>query len=49
MTPDSFTRYYNGDMQTQRFVNSAKFNEGLDQAMFDPNSSYTPIRQPKKH
>jgi hypothetical protein len=49
MTPDSFTRYYNGDMQTQRFVNSVHFNQGLDQAMFDPNSSYVPIKQAKKH
>jgi hypothetical protein len=49
MTPDSFTRYYNGDMQTQRFVNSVHFNQGLDQAMFDPNSSYAPIKQAKKH
>jgi hypothetical protein len=49
MSPDSFTRYYNGDMQTQRFVNSAKFNQGLDETMFDPNSHYAPIKQTKKH
>src|SRR5580704_10348200 len=49
MTPDSFTRYYNGDMQTQRFVNSVHFNQGLDETMFDPNSGYSPIKQPKKH
>ena len=49
MSPDSFTRYYNGDMQTQRFVNSVKFNQGLDEAMFDPNSGYAPVKQAKKH
>ncbi len=42
MTPWGFTRYYNGDMQTQRFVNSVRLNQGLNQAMFDPNSGYDP-------
>jgi|SRR5580698_7606335 hypothetical protein len=49
MTPDSFTRYFNGDMQTERFVSSVHFNQGLDETMFDPNSGYSPIKQPKKH
>jgi hypothetical protein len=48
MTPYSFTRYYNGDMQTQRFVNSVQFNQGLNQAMFDPNSGYNPIKAEAK-
>ena len=38
MTPYGFTRYYNGDMQTQRFVFTTSYNEALDPAMFDPNS-----------
>ncbi len=49
MTPYNFTRYYNGDMQTQRFINSVQFNEGLDPAMFDPNSGYDPNKVVKKH
>ncbi|HWY21161.1 MAG TPA: hypothetical protein VNX26_08075 [Candidatus Acidoferrum sp.] len=42
MTPWGFTRYFNGDMQTQRFVSAVHINQGLDQAMFDPNSGYDP-------
>jgi hypothetical protein len=49
MTPYGFTRYYNGDMQTQRFVNAVHYNEELDQTMFDPNSSYDPNKLVKKH
>jgi hypothetical protein len=49
MTPYNFTRYYNGDMQSQRFVNSVQFNQGLDAAMFDPNSGYDPNKPVKKH
>ena len=49
MTPYSFTRYYNGDMQTQRFVNSVHFNPELDEAMFDANSGYNPNKPAKKH
>jgi hypothetical protein len=48
MTPYSFTRYYNGDMQSQRFMNSIQFNQGLDPAMFDPNSGYDPNKAAKK-
>jgi hypothetical protein len=49
MTPYSFTRYFNGDMQTQRFVNSVQYNQTLNQAMFDPNSGYDPNKATKKH
>lgn len=49
MTPYGFTRYYNGDMQTQRFVNNVHFNQGLSQAMFDPNSHYDPNKLQGKH
>jgi hypothetical protein len=45
----SFTRYYNGDMQSQRFISSVQFNQGLDEAMFDPTSGYNPIKAAKKH
>jgi hypothetical protein len=49
MTPYGFTRFYNGDMQTQRFVNSAQYNQALDETMFDPNSGYNPNKLAGKH
>lgn len=48
-TPYGFTRYFNGDMQSQRFVNAVHYNEQLDPAMFDPNSRYNPNKPQKKH
>ncbi len=49
-TPFGFTRYFNGDMQTERFVTSASYNQELDPAMFDANSGYNPIKaESKKH
>jgi hypothetical protein len=49
MTPWGFTRYFNGDMQTQRFINGVHYNQGLNQAMFDPDSSYNPNKAAGKH
>jgi hypothetical protein len=49
MTAYGFTRYFNGDMQTQRFVNSARYNQPVDESMFDPNSRYDPNKAPSKH
>jgi hypothetical protein len=49
MTPYGFTRYFNGDMQTERFVNSIQFNQELNPAMFDPNSGYDPNKAAGKH
>jgi hypothetical protein len=49
MTPWGFTRYFNGDMQTQRFINGVHYNQGLNQAMFDPNSGYNPNKPAGKH
>jgi hypothetical protein len=49
MTAYGFTRYFNGDMQTQRFVNAAHYNIGLNQAMFDPESHYDPNKPSGKH
>jgi hypothetical protein len=49
MTPYGFTRYYNGDMQTQRFVSAVHYNEPPNPAMFDPNSAYDPNKIVKKH
>jgi len=42
MAPTNVTRFFNGDMARQRFIYSVTINQGLDQAMFDPNSGYNP-------
>jgi hypothetical protein len=42
MIPWGFTRYFNGDMQSQRFASAVHINQGLNPAMFDPNSGYDP-------
>ena len=34
MTPFSVTRFYNGDMSSQRFLNSVSYNKGLSDSMF---------------
>ena len=47
MAPYNVTRYFNGDMSNQRFLNSFTFNQGLDPAMFDPNSGYNPNKVTK--
>jgi len=50
LAPYNVTRYFNGDMSNQRFLNSVTINQGLDAAMFDPNSGYNPNRVVKgKH
>lgn len=48
MAPYSITRFFNGDMSNQRFLNSVTINQGLDPAMFDPNSGYNPNKPEKK-
>lgn len=47
MAPFNVTRYFNGDMASQRFFNSVTINQGLDPAMFDPNSGYNPNKPSK--
>jgi hypothetical protein len=42
------TRYFNGDMAAERFLNGATLNENLDESMFDPNSGYNPNKPAKK-
>ena len=49
MTPFGFTRYFNGDMQTERFITAVTFSQHMDQAMFDPNSGYNPNKILEKH
>lgn len=48
MTNYGFTRYFNGDMQTQRFLSAAHYNQSFDQSMFDPNSHYNPNKPGKR-
>lgn len=48
MAPYNVTRFFNGDMASQRFLNTVTFNQGLDPAMFDPNSGYNPNKPEKK-
>jgi len=48
MTPFSVTRFYNGDMANQRFLNSVVYNKGLNDSMFDAQVTYDPNQSPKK-
>jgi len=49
MTPLSVTRYYNGDMSNQRFLNSVSYNKGLSDSMFNAQVTYDPDKPaPKK-
>jgi hypothetical protein len=41
-TPFDITRYYNGDMSNQRFLNSVSYNKGLSDSMFDASITYDP-------
>ncbi len=42
MTPYSVTRFYNGDMSGQRFLNSVSYNQGLNDSIFMANATYDP-------
>jgi hypothetical protein len=48
MAPYSVTRFFNGDMASQRFINTVTINQTLEEAMFDPNSGYNPNKLPAK-
>jgi hypothetical protein len=49
MTPFSVTRFYNGDMSNQRFMNSVSYNKGLSESMFNAGVTYDPYKaEPKK-
>lgn len=47
-TPFSITRFLNGDMSNQRFLNSVSFNTGLNDSMFEASITYEPGRPPGK-
>jgi hypothetical protein len=47
--PYNTTRYFNGDMAAERFLNgTVTLNENLDESMFDVNSGYNPNKPEKK-
>jgi hypothetical protein len=48
MTPYSVTRFYNGDMSNQRFLNTVSYNAGLSDSMFDAKATYQPGSKPSK-
>jgi hypothetical protein len=42
MTPFSVTHFYNGDMASQRFLNSIQYNTGLNDSLFNVSVTYDP-------
>jgi hypothetical protein len=48
MTPYSVTRFYNGDMSNQRFLNSVSYNGSLSDSMFDAKATNQPGAVPSK-
>jgi hypothetical protein len=50
MTAYSLTRFYNGEMSNQRFLNTVTYNNSLNEAMFDAKTTYDPstLPPPKK-
>jgi hypothetical protein len=48
MTPYSVTRFYNGDMSNQRFLNTVSYNGGLNDSMFQAKATYDPKALPAK-
>lgn len=48
MTPYSVTRYYNGDMANQRFLNTVSYNRGVSDSLFTASPTYDPGKPPKK-
>jgi hypothetical protein len=48
VTAHSVTRYFNGDMSYQRFMNTVKYNQNLPDTFFDASVSYNPMEAPQK-
>jgi hypothetical protein len=48
MTPYSITRFYNGEMSNQRFLNTVTYNNGLADSMFEAKATYDPSTLPQK-
>ncbi|MGH9501712.1 MAG: hypothetical protein ACRD20_02560 [Terriglobales bacterium] len=38
MTPHTITRFYNGDMSSQRFLTVVSYNQGISDSQFDPTA-----------
>ena len=45
MTPFTVTRFYNGDMSRQRFLNSVSYNEDVADSLFEPSGPVQPQRK----
>ncbi len=39
MTPYTVTRFYNGDMSSQRFLTTVSYNQGVSDSQFDATAS----------
>lgn len=48
MTPYSLTRFYNGEMSNQRFINTVTYNNSLNDSMFEAHTTYDPSALPEK-
>ena len=48
MTPFSLTRFYNGDMSNQRFLNTVTYNTGLKDSLFDVSATYDVNKPPPR-
>ena len=48
MTPHSITRYFNGETSQQRFINAAKYNLNLPDALFEASVNYNPEEPTKR-
>ena len=49
MTPFSVTRFLNGDMSNQRFLNSVTYNTGVNDSLFNSSITYDPNKPRPKH
>jgi len=47
MTPFDVTRYFNGEMSNQRFLNSVKYNQNLNPSLFTASITYGSDTPPK--
>ncbi len=48
MTPYSITRFYNGEMSNQRFLNTVTYNNSLNESMFQAKTTYDPSTLPPR-
>jgi hypothetical protein len=48
MTPYSVTRFYNGEMSNQRFLNTVTYNDALNDSPFDAKTTYDPNTLPPR-